>query len=42
MSFSFFDELFDLSFIKAMHEFTSFRSNVWLRICVKDALDMYL
>ena len=42
MSFGFFDELFDLSFIEAVHEFASFRSNVWLRIGVKDALDVYL
>lgn len=42
MSFSFIDELFNLSFIEAVHEFASFRSNIWLSIGVEDALDVYL
>ena len=42
MPFSLIDELFHLSFIEAMHEFASFRSNIWLRVSVEDALDVYL
>lgn len=40
MSFSFIDELFNLSLIEAVHEFPSFRSNIGLSIGVEYALDM--
>ena len=42
MSFSFINECFDLSFIEAVHEFASFRSNIRLRIGVENPLDVYL